>query len=163
MKKTLVSALALMLPAAAIAAPGDTDTAEGTATATVVAPIVLTHDGGALAFGTFLAGTGGTVVVDTAGAGTVTGDVAFVSGSVNSADGFSVEGDANRSFTISSAPGVVSNGAETMAFTTSVSAASDTLDGSGNGAFTVGGTLTVADSQVPGDYTGTYDATVAYN
>lgn len=163
MKKTFVGALALMLPAAAVAAPGDTDTAQGTATATVVAPIVVTHDGGALGFGSFLAGTGGTVVVDTAGAGSVTGDVAFVSGSANTADAFTVEGDANRSYTISSAGGTVSNGTETMSFTTVVSSSTDTLDVNGDGAFTVGGTLTVAGSQAPGDYTGTYDATVAYN
>lgn len=163
MKKTFVGALALMLPAAAVAAPGDSDTATGTATATVVAPIVVTHDGGALGFGSFLAGTGGTVVVDSAGAGSVTGDVAFVSGSANTADSFTVEGDANRSFTITSTGGSVSNGTENMTFTTAVSANTDTLDASGLGAFTVGGTLTVADSQAPGDYSGTYDATVAYN
>lgn len=163
MKKTLVGALALILPAAAIAAPGDTDTATGTATATVVAPIELTHDGGALGFGSFLAGSGGTVVVTSGGAGSVTGDVEFVSGSANTADGFTVAGDANRSFTISATGGTVSNGTDTMAFTTNVSASSDTLDTNGDGSFTVGGTLTVAADQAPGDYTGTYDATVAYN
>lgn len=162
MKKTFIGAIALMLPAAAIAAPGDTDTEQGTATATVVAPIVLTHDGGALAFGSFLAGTGGTVVVTPTGAGSVTGDVAFVTGSTNSSDSFTVKGDAGRAYTISSAAGSVSNGTETMSFTTAVSAASDTLDVNGDGAFTVGGTLTVVADQAPGDYTGNYDATVAY-
>lgn len=164
MKKIFVSAIALTLPVAAIAAPGDSDTATGTATATVVAPIELEHDAGAaLSFGSFLAGAGGTVVVTPGGAGSVSGDVEFVSGSVNTADSFTVAGDANRSFTISATGGSVSNGTETMTFTTAVSSASDTLDTNGDGSFTVGGTLTVAADQVAGDYTGTYDATVAYN
>jgi len=164
MKKIILSAFALTLPVAAAAAPGDTDTATGTATATVVAPIVLEHDSGAaLAFGSFLAGAGGTVVVTPAGAGSITSDVEFVSGSTTSADSFTVSGDAGRSFTISATGSTVSNGTETMAFTTVVSAASDTLDTNGDGAFTVGGTLTVAADQAAGDYTGTYDATVAYN
>ena len=58
---------------------------------------------------------------------------------------------------------VVLHGTDTMAFTASVSSASDTLDTNGDGSFTVGGTLTVAADQAAGDYTGTYDATVAYN
>ena len=164
MKKIVLGAIALTLPVAAAAAPGDTDTAKGTATATVVAPIELEHDAdAALAFGSFLAGAGGTVVVTSAGAGSVTGEVEFVSGSTNSADSFTVSGDARRSFSISATGSTVSNGTATMAFTTSVSAASDTLDTNGDGSFTVGGTLTVAADQAAGDYTGTYDATVAYN
>jgi hypothetical protein len=163
MKKIFVSAIALALPAAAIAAPGDTATATGTATATVVAPIELEHvSGAALSFGTFLAGAGGTVVVNSDGTASATG-VGFVSGSTTSADSFTVSGDAGRSFTISSTGGTVADGSETMAFTTAVSSALSTLDASGDGSFTVGGTLTVGANQAPGDYSGTYSATVAYN
>lgn len=165
MKKTFVSAIALALPVAAVAAPGDTDTAMGSATATVVAPIELEHDAGAtLSFGSFVAGGGGTVIVSPAGAGSVTGDVVFVTESANTADSFTVSGDAGRSFSIAASGGSVdTTGGDTMAFTTTVSAASGTLDASGNGTFKVGGTLTVAADQAPGDYTGEYEATVAYN
>ena len=163
MKKIFVSAAALALPAAAIAAPGDTDTATGTATATVVAPIELDHDeGAALSFGSFVAGDSGTVVVNSDGAGTATG-VKFVNDSATSADSFTVSGDSDRSFTIVTSSGSVFNGTLSMAFTTVPSSDLGTLDATGDGSFTVGGTLTVPAGQTAGDYSGTYNATVAYN
>lgn len=166
MKK--IAVLGAMLVAAtsgsAFAASGNTSTATGTATATVVSPIVLTHTtGAALGFGKFTTGTGGTVVVTSAGAGSVTGDVGFVPGSTNSADGFSVTGDASRSFSITTTGGSVANGAVTMAFTTTPSAATGTTSTGGTATFTVGGTLTVASTATAGAYTGTYSATVTYN
>jgi len=84
-------------------AAGETDTKQGSATATVVAPIALTHtSSAALNFGKFTAGTGGTVVVTAAGAQSATGGVAIVTGGSPSADAFSVSGDASRTFSIAS-------------------------------------------------------------
>ncbi len=156
---------ALSVPA--MAAPGNTDTENGAATAKVVAPINLTHVTGAvLDFGTFTTGDiGGTVVVTTAGAGSSTGEVTLVQGSLEAADQFTVAGDPDRSFSITTGAGTVSNGAATpvtMAFTTTA-LTSDTLDSTGNASFAVGGTLTVVGGEPAGVYTGSYAVTVAYN
>ena len=165
MKKiALVAALAAFsVPAAA--APGDTDQTTGTATATIVAPISITHTpDAALAFGTLTAGNGGTIAISSAGvAGTPTGEVKLLAGSTVSADSFSVAGDPGRSYSIVVGNGQVTNAASnTMNFTTSASKTSGTLTG-GADSFTVGGTLTVSPSQATGSYSGSYTATVTYN
>jgi len=163
-KIILASVIALVSATPAFAASGNTSSANGSATATIVAPIVLTHtSGAALGFGRFTTGTGGSVTVSAAGAGSVGGDVAFVPGSTNSADAFTVTGDASRSFSITTGAGTVSNGTDTINFTTSASASSSTLSGTGTGSFTVGGSMTLAGTESAGAYTGSYSATVTYN
>lgn len=166
MKKYIaLAALGAAIATPAYAAPGDTATAEGAATATVVAPITLTHDDGAvLAFGTFTAGDGGVIRVTRAGNGIVdSGNVELLSDSVESADSFTVGGDADRAFTVTTTDGQVQEtGGATMDFTTNA-AGTGTLDATGAATFAVGGSLTVGAAQTPGDYTGTYDATVTYN
>lgn len=166
MNKLLTTAAILFAATSgsAFAASGNTSTATGSATATVVSPIVLTHTtGAALGFGKFTTGTGGTVVVTSANVASVTGDVGFVPGSTTSADAFSLIGDASRSFSISTTGGSVSQGASSMTFTTTPSAATGTTSATGTANFTVGGTLTVVSTATAGAYTGTYNATVTYN
>ena len=163
MKKfAILAASAAVVSAPAMAAPGDSATAQGAATAEVVAPITLTHKtGAALDFGTFTTGTnGGTVTVDLTGTGVADNDVTLIGGSAEAADLFDVTGDANRSFAISTTAGSVTNGTDTMAFTTSAPA-SGTL-ASGTATFAVGGVLTVAGGESAGEYNGTYDVTVSY-
>ncbi len=165
MKNLIVlAAAAAVISTSAAAAPGDTSTAQGAATAEVVAPITLEHvSGAALNFGTFTTGdAGGTVVVDLAGVGTATGEVTLLAGSVEAADAFNVSGDANRSFSITTAGGSVTNGSDSMNFNTSADT-SGALDAAGAAAFSVGGTLTIAGGESAGTYTGSYDVTVAYN
>jgi hypothetical protein len=155
MKKiVLAAAVAALLPTSAFAA-----TDQGEATALVVSPITITHRVGAvLDFGAFAAASG-QVSVDTAGVGSTSGVVQL--GTV-SADAFDVSGDFNRSFSIATNSGSVTNGTDTMTFTTTA-AASGMLDGTGNASFSVGGTLTVGGTESAGTYTGSYDATVEYN
>lgn len=170
MKKIAMLAVATALATGAAHAQtttpsGNTDTDQGAATATVVAPITLTHDDGAvLSFGTFTVGTGGTITVaaDT-GEGTFDGDVGEVTGSSTSADSFTVTGDPDRGFDIVTEAGEVSNGTHTMEFSTTPSATTGELDGQGSASFTVGGVLTVTGSESAGVYNGEYDATVTYN
>ena len=164
MKKIIIAAaIALISATPAFAASGNSSTADGSATATIVEPIVLTHtSGAALGFGRFTTGTGGSVTVSSAGVGSVGGDVAFVPGSTNSADAFTVTGDAGRSFSISTGSGTVTDGTTTISFTTTPSAVSGTLTG-GSASFTVGGELTLAGTEAAGAYAGTYSATVTYN
>ncbi len=148
----------------ALAGSGNQSIVTGTATATVVAPIVLTHPASAsLNFGRFTRGTGGTVTVSAAGAGSVGSDVTFIPGSTTAADSFTVAGDANRAYSIATTGGTVTSGATNLAFTTTPSAVTGTLSAAGTGSFTVGGTLTVTGAAPTGAYTGTYSATVAYN
>jgi len=165
MKKILLSTvIALSVCAPAYAASGNSSTATGSATALVVAPIVLTHTSTAsLNFGSFTTGTGGSVVVTSAGASSVTGDVGLVPGSTNAADAFTVTGDNSRNFSIATTSGTITNGASSMGFTTTPSAAAGTTTSSGTAAFTVGGTLTVGTGLATGTYTGSYSATVAYD
>ncbi|WP_395327933.1 DUF4402 domain-containing protein [Novosphingobium sp. BL-8H] len=163
-KLALVSALAVAAASPLFAGSALAATAQGTATATVIAPITLTHtSGAALAFGSFTAGTGGTVAVNSAGVGSKTGGVVLVAGSTNTADAFTVGGDASRAFTIATTGSTVTSGSNSMSFTTAASSTTGSLSSSGAASFTVGGTLTVAANQAAGSYTGSYDATVTYN
>lgn len=160
MKKIVLAAFAAAVAVPAAAAPGDTATTQGSATAEIVAPLAITHDAGAvLDFGTIVPGTtAGTVSVDTAGNGSTVGDPQFVPTSTNSADAFTVTGEANRGFDI-----LTGNEAMTgMTFSTTA-ALTGTLGAGGTAAVNVGGTLNVGANQAAGTYTGTYDVTVSYN
>jgi hypothetical protein len=157
-----------MCPGLAWAAPpvtgSTTANATGSATATVLSPIVVTHNAGAaLAFGSFTAGSGGTVIVSPAGARSATGGAALVLGSPGGADAFVVEGDPNRGFAVVTGAGTVSFGGASMAFTTLPSLTTGTLSAAGAGAFTVGGTLSVPATAAAGSYAGSYSVTVNYN
>jgi len=160
MKKILLAAGMIALASGTAHAA----TATGSAKATVVSPLNITHTNGAsLNFGTFTAVTGGQVTLTAAASTTATptGDVAFVSGNTNSSDSFAVSGDTSRSFNVGYGGTVnLSNGSATMAFTpTGVASAALTA-----GAYTlyVGGTLVVGPNQAAGNYTGTYTVTVTY-
>lgn len=161
----LIVTLAMVTATTARAASGNTSAAPGTAAGTVVAPIVLTHTAGAaLGFGSFTVGSGGTIVVTAAGAGSTTSSVAFVPGGAGvTADKFALTGDVSRNFTISTTNGTVTSGSRSMAFTTVPSATTGTTSASGGYNFSVGGTLTATGTETPGIYTGTYSATVTYN
>lgn len=166
MKKLAILAVAgAAISTPAFAAPGNTDSATGSATAEVVAPITITHDLNAvLDFGTFTAGTAvGTVIVDQSGNGSTTGDAVHVSTSSESADSFTVTGDANRGFDIVAGAGTVQQtGGATMSFTTDAPA-TGTIGAGGSVGFSVGGTLSVAANQAPGVYSGSYSVSVTYN
>ena len=165
MKNLTICSLAFVLFATpAWAAPGNTSTSSGTATATVIAPIKLKHNSSAaLNFGKFTTGGGGTVVVAAAGTATTTGEVTMVSGSTPSADGFSVTGQSSRTFLITTTSGTVSANGNSMAFTTAPSANTGTLSTAGTASFTVGGKLTVSGSTPAATYNGSFSVTVAYN
>ena len=165
MTKWILPAAALVVFASPAFAAGNSDTKQGSATATVVSPITLTHTtGAALNFGRFTAGTGGTIVVSAAGAQSATGGVSLVNGGSPAADSFSVAGDPSRGFTIvTTSSTIASPGGATLNFTTMPSAATGTLGTTGAASFTVGGTLTVPSTATAAVYSGTYSATVTYN
>lgn len=164
-KLIIVAGAAAMFATPVLAAPGNSDEATGAATAEVVAPITITHDTDAvLNFGTFTAGTAvGSVTVDQAGVASDSGDAVLVSTSTESADSFTVSGDADRGFDIVATGGTVTTaGGASMSFTTDAPA-SGTIGTGGSVGFNVGGTLSVGISQAPGSYSGSYTVTATYN
>ena len=157
MKKIVLAALAATIAVPAAAAPGDTATDQGAATATIVAPISIVHDGGALDFGIIVSPTVvSTVAVSGGSAANTSGDAVVLSG--GAADTFTVSGEAGRSFTIGTANETMGGG---MSFTTSAPG-SGTIGAGGSVQFSVEGELTIPAAQAAGTYTGTYDAEVTY-
>lgn len=127
---------------------------------------------GALSFGSFTAGTGGTVTVSAAGARSKSGGVILVSqGGVAAAAQFTVSGTPSATFTITlPADGTVflSDGASgSMALNSFTSnppntASAGLLSGGGTANVSVGATLTVGNAQTPGNYSGSFTVTVNY-
>jgi hypothetical protein len=153
--------------------------ADAPVVATVFQPIeISTTD--TLNFGQFAPGSGGNLVVSTGGVRVGTGLVLSSVGAPIQAATFEVSGNIGATFniTITSTPMTHVDGVETMALdTTSVDDASDVSngvdvsasslvdnsEGGGGRNITVGGSLTVADDQLAGSYTGTITAAVEYN
>ena len=163
MKKFVLAAVVAAVAVPAAAAPGDTATETVDARAQIVAPLSVTHTGTALEFGIIVpdSASAGSVSVSTAGVRSVSG-VVGLSGTTPSADAFRVDGEVGRSFSFSTTGGSLSNGTDSMSFSTTPSASSGTIAAGGT-SFSVGGTLAVAAAQPAGNYTGSYTATATYN
>ncbi len=174
MRKTvflLASLFVMMLATQRVNAEGPASaSATANATATIITPISITNVAD-LNFGNIVAGTGaGTVTVATTGTRTSTGDVILpsanaVQGTVNAAQ-FKVTGlaDATYAITLPTSIYISETGGETMTVDNFTSNPSGTgsLAG-GTQTLSVGARLNVGAGQVAGDYTGTFNVTVAYN
>lgn len=137
--------------------------------AKVIAPISIENTGSTtLDFGTITRSTSvGYITVTPNGDRTTTGGASVLSSSDFSAAPFSVSGDADAAFSITlPADGTVeltrTGGTEKMAVNGFVHNSTLTLSSSGTETFSVGATLTVGASQVPGEYKGSFSVTVAY-
>lgn len=124
--------------------------------------------GQALAFGSFAAGTGGTVTISAAGARSFGGGVTLVSSGSGAAASFGVSGNANATYAITlPANGVVSltSGPNSMAVNnfTSNPAPTGLLSVGGSQTLMVGATLSVGSNQAIGSYSGSFNVTVVYN
>ena len=120
-----------------------------------------------LSFGSFTAGSGGTVAVSAAGARSKTGGVILSSQGVASASQFTVTGTSSATVTISlptDGTVLLSDGSHTMALTGFVSNPNATgiLSGGGTLTISVGAVLNVGNAQPPGNYTGSFNVTVNY-
>lgn len=147
----------------ALAEAGETASATIVATAEVLAPISLAHDGNAsLSFGSIVLGGIGTVDVRVAGGHSTTGNVTLIGTRLPTRDSFSVTGEAGRSFSILTTNGFLGS-TGLMSYTTELSSPSGTFDRNGRAGFLVGGILKIEGQQPPGRYTGNYGVTVAYN
>ncbi|MDB5885343.1 MAG: hypothetical protein JWR74_1514 [Polaromonas sp.] len=122
-----------------------------------------------LAFGSFVAGTGGTIVVTSNGGRSKTGGVMLLPQGGSAAAQFTVSGILLASYVISLPANdtvVLSNGlSHTMTIKSFVSLPSPTgtLSLVGTQRLSVGATLTVGNAQPPGNYTGTFPVTANYN
>jgi Domain of unknown function (DUF4402) len=140
-------------------------TASATATAEVLTSLVVTSTAD-LQFGQIAANTGGTVTVNADS--TVAASGTLVSTGTRSPAAYSIVGSPNSMVLVTLPAAAVNltrvSGTETMSlggFNKNPNGAF-LLDGSGNGSFNVGGTLTVGNAQVPGTYTGTFSVSVEY-
>ncbi|KPP90640.1 DUF4402 domain-containing protein [Erythrobacter sp. HL-111] len=150
------------------------DTATATATAEVLDALTLDNTNG-LDFGTMVVDGGGTVTLGADGVlDCSAGDI--VCSGTSAVAAFDVTGTANKAVTINlptdsidlnhpdfSGSSVGEHTIELDAFTSSASGNEITLDGSGEGDFTVGGTITFDGSEVAGIYSGSFDVSVEYS
>lgn len=141
--------------------------ADGTATATVIAPITVTS-GDDLEFGSFAANGAGTVTIGADGSRTSSGDVVEVTADAGGVGTFTLGGEPSTSYSVTLPSGSITL-SDTLGLN-SMSAGSFTadnltgsLDGTGAGSLSVGATLEVADGQAAGDYSGTFTVSVDYN
>ena len=149
----------------AAASESQAASASFSATATVVTPIAIAKNAD-LAFGKFVANTGGTVVIATSGARSQTSTVAlFNQGSTQNAASFAVTGEGTSTYAVTlPSSATISSGANTMTVGTFISNPSGTgVLAAGAQTLLVGGTLTVASGQAPGNYTGSFSVGVDYN
>ncbi len=165
MKKANIIAIAAVVVLAAAAGKAEAaDTESANASATLVAPVTLTKQA-ALDFGRLSSGVaGGTAVISSAGARSVTGDVVEEGGTPSTAD-FDITGEDGLVYDITLPSSIsLTSGANNMTvdtFTSDQAGNSGTLTG-GSDSFSVGATLNVGASQATGTYTGSFDVTCAY-
>ena len=121
-----------------------------------------------LAFGSFAAVTGGTVVIAPNGVRSKTGAVYLVASSTGASAQFSVSSTRNNEVYSITLPGTVTltrTGGGTMAVSTFTSTPSGTGTLGPKGVaqtLNVGATLTVGSGQAAGSYTGTFNVTVVH-
>ncbi len=137
--------------------------------AKIIAPISLENTGTTpMNFGTISrATTVGTVTVTPDEERSATGGISVLSSSDFSAAPFSVSGENDATFYVSlPADGMVeltrSGGTEKMTVNDFEHNSTEVLSTAGQATFSVGATLTVGANQVPGEYSGSFSVTVAY-
>ena len=156
------------LGVASTANAATSDTADVTAEILTALSVAVDSTDNTLDFGQIAPGASAATIV-VAPDGTMTGGcptAVICAGSTN-APSFDVVGNPNALVyvTFTNASETLSNGTDSMTVDTFTTDGSGqlTLDGSGDGSFTVGGSLGVAASQAAGVYTGTLEVNVAYN
>lgn len=138
--------------------------AEGTAKAKIIQAATLTHQKGALDFGTLIADDdGGTSTLEAVASPTAQDSgINRVTAVPVSSDHFKLENmDTATTYTVSVPASVtISNGTQTMSV--ALTKSNDTVSGATSKDLYVGGTLTVGNNQAVGEYEGTYQMTVTY-
>jgi len=138
--------------------------------ANIVAPVTIDAVSTHLHFGTVVrSSAAGTVVLATDNSRSQTGGVTLsTAGTPATAASYTVSGDGTLTYAITLPAGTITltdGGSGTMTvgtFTSNKSSNAGTLSG-GSDTFAVGATLNVQANQAPGNYTGTFNVSIAYN
>ena len=156
------------LGVASTANAATSDTADVTAEILTALSVAVDPADNTLDFGQIAPGASAATIV-VAPDGTMTGGcpTQVICAGSTTAPSFDVVGNPNALVyvTFTNASETLSNGTDSMTVDTFTTDGGGqlTLDGSGDGSFTVGGSLAVAASQAAGVYTGTLEVNVAYN
>lgn len=160
---------AVALAAFSGGALADSVSADVSASATLVRTLAIASTTG-LSFGTLApSANAGTVVIAPDGARSATGGVTLLSANVGSAGGVNLVGTASLAYTVTMPTSVTltaSGGSQTMtlsSLTTNLTGGAGTLTNTGNGNFTIGGTLAVGANQAVASYAGIVPVTVNWN
>jgi hypothetical protein len=147
----------------------DSVSADVSASATLVRTLAVASTTG-LSFGTIApSAAAGTVVIAADGARSATGGATLLSANAGSAGGVSLVGTASLAYTVSMPNTVTltaSGGSATMtlgSLTTNLAAGGGTLNATGNGSFSIGGTLSVGAGQAVASYAGVLPVTITWN
>lgn len=137
--------------------------------AKVIAPISASNTGSTnLDFGTITrSSVSGAVIVSADNQRTTTGGVTVLSSSLYTAAPFSVSGESNAEFNLTLPDNddvkmTRTGGTEEMEVTNFTHNSGLVLSSSGTATFSVGATLNLDADQVAGDYTGSFNVTIAY-
>jgi len=163
--KIIIAAITTALSAGIYTSAVSAASISANASANVIAPLTVTETNGGMNFGDVAVGTGGgTVVLDTTGGRSVTGDAEAVAGGTVQAGAYDVTGSGTKAYSISlPASTTISDGTNTMTvdgFTHDAGATPALTAGAGS--FNVGATLNINGSQAANPYAGTYTLTVNY-
>ena len=162
--KKLLGLLMLFAFAAVMAHAVESVSDDGTAKAKIIQAATLTHQDGALDFGTLIADDdGGTSTLEAvASPAAQDSGIKRVTAHPVSSDHFKLENlDGDTTYTVSVPASVtITNGTQTMSVALTKSNA--TVSGATSKDLYVGGTLTVGANQAVGEYEGTYQMTVTY-
>ncbi len=145
------------------------DTTDGTAVATVIAPLSISENIG-MDFGTISGGpASGTVLLDTAGSTDSDGDAETISGGSEAAGDFTISGESGQAYSLTYTSGTLGDGGtETMSVDTFTDNSVGVLPAATE-TFQVGATLNLGADQVAGNYSTSagngspYTVTVNYN
>ena len=162
--KKLIGLLVVFAVAATMAYAADDVTATGEAKAKIIQAATLTHETGALDFGTIIPGAsaGTSTVAASASPSPNDSNLGGRVGNTVTADHFTLANlDTATTYTVSVPASVnISNGSETM--TVDLNASPTSVNGTATQAIYVGGVLHVGASQAVGSYSANYTMTVTY-
>lgn len=164
--KKLIALFMLFTFAAAVSYAAQEINATGTAKAKIIQAATLTHEDGALNFGTIIpSGSAGTVTLDAVASPTAH-DSDEIAGRVTadpvSSDHFTLANlDTATTYTIS-VPPTATITSSTNNMTVDLTKSEPTVTGTASKVFYVGGTLHVGANQAVGSYEGNYTVTVTY-
>lgn len=171
----IVSAAILVAGVSAPAFAQASDSESTTGSVRIIQPINLTKVNN-LAFGTIVRPASGssTITISTSSdtPSVDSGTAVVLAGGTKTRASYTVTGEGAQTVAITvPASFNMTSGANTIAVSLTAEAATDTLTGtlgttggfSGDGTLYVGGSFSISDTTVSGNYTGTFSTTVAYN